>query len=625
MANIYVVTLQDRNKKRGLRGDMDGVNMDYAAPDEGFGLQWITEDAKQYTFTSSKGFIINGALTNTFTFGNKPGLWVEFFYDLFRAKWVMSMHNLFSGQADVSTPVDAVSDATIQAVIARLLPAGGTGGQILAKLSDTDYDYGLINAPTSNPTEAGFTPEVELVQEPDGSVRPNALLGNNFRVLIKRNGKFINPTNYPLGSQINISLYMDEAGPFTMDWDLMYGHPDRFLPTLVTKPGGVNWVRCHLSGAIGTKYPSLWKTEVAPRSADGRPSAIGFGAPSFIARNINRNKEYYVLRSGTFPADQCGMTDLQAGESLRILRDGLGIEAYGATDITGSVTISGAMANGSRAELRTGPGVRVAFDRGILDFGGPVVALVKDLILSGAREQSGASRIARGININGSARVRCENVRIYDCENGILSGNDDFTGLLDLFNCDLDSNAVGDDGFTHNVYIGHANQAEFKAEQTTFRRAKLGHNVKSRAGITRLTRCITDGSETGREIELPNGGRGYFTHGITRKYASAAQNDMVRIADEELDTTRPREYIFKNWHFYHEKSFANDASFIWNQDPDVDVIVEDCTFEAPNCPNFQWAQSDAFGMKGRVIVRYTGGPVGPQGVIGAQTVIATPI
>jgi hypothetical protein len=193
-----------------------------------------------------------------------------------------------------------------------------------------------------------------------------------------------------------------------------------------------------------------------------------------------------------------------------------------------------------------------------------------------------------------------------------------------MFNCDIYANAVGDDGFTHGIYMGHA-PTDWDATQTTFRQNKLGHNVKSRAAVTRLTRCITDGSETGREIELPNGGRGYFTNGITRKYANAAQNDMVRIADETLDTSRPREYIFKNWHFYHEKNSANDASFIWNQDPDVDVICEDCTFDSPNAPGHQWAGSDANGMKGRVIVRYTGGPVGPQGLIGYQPTIATPI
>jgi hypothetical protein len=386
---------------------------------------------------------------------------------------------------------------------------------------------------------------------------------------------------------------------------------DQLPLALSTAAGAENWLSVYCT--TGPKF----FLNVFPNNA-----SRGFGLITAVARNLTTNIEYYALRSPSIPG---GMTDMRPNQTLKILRDARGIEAYGALDGTqaggagGGYLISGAMADGSRANLYTGPGVRTAFDRGVMAFGGPITAEVRDVQLGGAREQSGASHIAQSVSLTGEANVTLRNVRMYDSENGVLSAND-YSGSFAMFDCSLENCGVGDYGFTHNIYMGHHNQ-NWTATRTTFRDCEGGHNIKSRAGSTTLKQVHCYNSKNGRELDLPNGGILLAEDSIFEHLSTANQNDCIRIVEGfDLDTSRPRSYTIRNCHLKNLVDFAKEASYVWNNDPDVPVYLIDCTFEgAGNWPN------TTNGCRGLIVIQFTGGPVGPRLPAGRQPITVTPV
>jgi hypothetical protein len=622
MTNPLNITAAMSGGKFGMHGDMSAV-LNFV-PDNHFIATFFAQDANPFTIFSNAGTFrqVDGTTASSLTFQgvNKS---VTLMFDAVNHIWEMPVNNLIANGGGGGGGSPGVA-ATIELGTYQQVPSSEPlevtmGGTPTARTISFKFPQPAAGGGGGSGT---FTPEVLVTQATDGSITLNKAQGSSFRVMMTKAGKMLNPIGYSVGEEITVALRQGPLGPFALEWDLNWAHPDRQIPILALQPGGLNKVKAYLTAAIDVGNPGGWETDVSPKG-----STIGYGVPSFIARNVTRNISYYVLRSATMLS---AMTSMLPGETLKILRNGLGIEAYGAIDGnngTGNFLISGAQPNGSRAELRTGPGIRTAFDKGVLAFSGNIVVTVQDLILSGAREQSGTSRIAQGVNLSGNANVILNNVRISDCENGILSGNigntnpaDDFTGTLTMNNCEIDGCGIGDDGFTHGIYMGH-NNADWSANDTTFRGAVLGHNVKSRTAITRLNRCSVFGSVTGREVELPNGGRLYLQDGFVQKLLSAGQNDMIRIGDEGVDTTRPREYILRNMHLQNLKDAANASSFIWNEDPDTDVYVIDCLLEGAKT----WPGCDANGMRGRVIVQYTGGPIGPRVAYGVNTIPVTTI
>jgi hypothetical protein len=662
MANTFEVTSTHKAQHLALRGDMTGANLGFTPADNKFPIRFYTEDAKQYVITALNQFRVRGAnsVDKKFIFGGEAGLWVEFMYEPAQGVWVLTKHGGASstGSGGVGSTMTFAVDSTItgapgsQALVEDVgsgsnirlkftipapaaasssgatLPSGGDVGYFLGKTGPAADQYAWLQPPSGGTGGTGgvaFTPEVLLTQSADGSITINKSLGNSFRVLLTKNGVMKNPVGYQPGEEITIAMRQGPLGPFTLDWELNWAHPDRQLPVLSKQPGGLNTVLAYLTDAIDANNPGGWITEIGPKA-----STIGYGVPAYVARNVQTGVEYYVLRS---PTQLSGMTSMQPGQTLKILRNGLGIEAYGAVDSgngAGNYLITGALPNGNRAELRTGPGVRSAFDRGVLAFGGDGVnATVQDIILSGAREQSGASRIAQGVSLTGGANVTLKNVRLYDNENGILSAND-YTGTLALVDCEFDGNAVGDDGFTHNIYMGHHNQG-WSALRTTFKNARLGHNIKSRSGVTTLNQVHCYSSFTGRELDVPNGGKLSATDCIFEKTGNFQQNDLVRIVEGfDLDTARPREYVFRNCKFISPVSSGAAGSYVWNNDPDVDVYLIDCVFVGAKGNGASgaeiWPGTDANGNRGRVIVQFTPGVTpGPRVPVGYQPLAVTPV
>lgn len=95
--------------------------------------------------------------------------------------------------------------------------------------------------------------------------------------------------------------------------------------------------------------------------------------------------------------------------------------------------------------------------------------------------------------------------RFHDNENGILAG-DNVTSSILIEYSEFDRNGFGD-GYSHNMYINHVR--EFEIRYSHVRRARIGHNIKSRAHATRIIANLltseADGTNS-RAIDLPNGG-----------------------------------------------------------------------------------------------------------------------
>lgn len=680
MANILVLAAVHRNRRLPLRGDMEGVNLDLTPTDNKFKAHFYTEDAKNYTLTSTHKFFINGQVANSITLGGRPDLSIEMFFDPIRATWVVTDHNLnMPTGTGGDTPMDTVSQATINAIINRLIPPGGAAGQLLGKDSSSNYamtwfapltagtggtggtstppayltggtitqywgktgnadgQVGWLTLPSGSGgsgtgTGVGATPEVLLTQNAAGEITPDKALGNRFRVIVTKATKILNPVGYTPGEDISIAFRFDANGPYLVEWENAYAFKDRQPPKFPQQASALVEITARLTDDIDANNKGGWLTRIFPDGATPTTSVIGYGVAAFIARNVTTNASYYVLRSPNgIPS---AMTEMRAGETLKILRNGLGVEAYGALDnnngAAGNYLITGRLdGNGNRAELRTGVGVRTAYDRGVLAFGGTTAytVTVQDLIISGARETGGGSHTAQGVSLSeGAGNVILKNVRLYDNENGILSG-ENFTGRLDLIDCEFDANAVGDFGYTHNIYMG-TQSVPWYALRTTFKNAVGGHNIKTRAASAVLNQVLTLNATTGRELDCPNGGKIYATD-CSFEHRIFSQNDCVAIGQEGVITTRAREYIFRNCHFASGVSAGAGGSYIRNADTAITVQCIDCTFEGAKGNGVTepgiWPGTDAFGMVGPVSVTFTGGPVGPRVPVGYVPIVTTPV
>lgn len=654
--NTYNITTQNNGQSLPLRGDM-AATLNFV-PTNPFFVVLTTEDANTYTVTSTGDPImgLDGVKRSTFSMGGFRGAWGKFMHDAANQCWKLSEQNLMGGGSGGGTPGPAgeaatISVGTVQTVDystgasvtnvgtptaaifnfkipsgpagtggGTTLPAGGTAGQYLVKTGPNAADLAWA-VPTGTGGSGGGTstsPEVVITQDSaTGNVTVDKAVGRNFRVTLTRNGKLVNPVGFGAGETFNLIVVQGAGGPWSLEVDRQWAVADQLPLSLATAVGAENWITCYATA--GPKYYAA----VTPQNA-----SRGFGVITAVARNLTTGIEYYALRSPSVPG---GMTDMRPNQTLKILRDARGIEAYGALDgnqagAAGSgYLISGALPDGGRANLYTGAGVRTAFDRGVMAFGGPITATVRDIQLGGAREQSGASHIAQSVSLTGAANVTLRNVRMYDSENGVLSAND-YTGTFEMFDCVLQNCGVGDFGFTHNIYMGHHLQG-WSATRTSFIDCEGGHNIKSRAGTTTLKQVRCANSKNGRELDVPNGGILDAQDCVFDHAATANQNDCVRIVEGfDLDTARPRGYTFRNCHFKSMIDIAKAGSFIWNNDPDTPVYCIDCTFEGPNgATGNQWAGADVNGMVGNVIIQYTGGPVGPRAPAGYQVIATTPV
>ncbi len=109
-----------------------------------------------------------------------------------------------------------------------------------------------------------------------------------------------------------------------------------------------------------------------------------------------------------------------------------------------------------------------------------------------------------GIRQEGAGLVvrRCS---FHNNQDGILTGPNSVSDILIEYSSFADNGAG--DGQTHNIYIG--NIRSFRLRFSTIVRAKVGHEIKSRAARNDIRyNIIDDGSSTASySIDLPNGGQ----------------------------------------------------------------------------------------------------------------------
>jgi len=139
-------------------------------------------------------------------------------------------------------------------------------------------------------------------------------------------------------------------------------------------------------------------------------------------------------------------------------------------------------------------------------------------------DQNGAGIRAEGTNL----AVRRS--WFHDNENGILGGK----GHVKIEDSEFDHNGFGD-GYSHNLYI--ANCDTFSLLRSVSRRAKVGHEVKSRARVNILVGNWigneTDGTAS-YEIDLPNGGTSIVVGNFIQQGAFSGNPAMVSYGEEGM-------------------------------------------------------------------------------------------
>jgi hypothetical protein len=658
--NTLNIVATDAGKTFPLRGDM-AVTLNFV-PDNHFWVVFRTEDATVYTVSSNSALIarMDGTTGSAFSLGGARGMFAKFMFDTNKNLFVVTDNNLIGGTGGGGTagPPGAAATITVGTVTtgapgssvqvtnsgtatdavlnfaipkgadgASGIPAGGTAGQLLAKASATDRDVTWIDAPagTGGSTGGGRRAEVVLTPAADGSVTLDGAVSDTFAVVLNQpKVTFNNPVNFTTKDEIHVTMQQDATGGRVLGYGRAFLLPNAQPYKPPQNANAISFARINPTNISGT-LQYVFK-------ADPDYTVVqGFGAITEIGR-IGLNK--YFTINDTFTA-------LTSGQTAYVIRNGLSAEAT-ATKIGGNpaetYTIAGQAvpANGTdqrpiltllQTDFSDGPPAganRPAWGKAILNFEGSGTFNVRDVIVQGARHDEGS---ARGIAPNGGCSMNLNNVKVYNCNNGTLWGNADFTGNVNITDCVFDFNGIGTngvgDGFSHNLYAGKS-PGTLTVRRSSFIASQKGHDFKTRQAVTNIYNTLIEGAFEGRELELPEGGVLYVENCIIRKYANAAQNDLVRIGDEGTDTSRPRQYTFKNVRFENQRGAGTDCTFIWNQDDTTDVVCIDCEFvgDAALANNVNAVQ----GRRGRVVIQNTGGPLGPRAgeQVGYVAVAMTP-
>ena len=142
-----------------------------------------------------------------------------------------------------------------------------------------------------------------------------------------------------------------------------------------------------------------------------------------------------------------------------------------------------------------------------------------------------ADRNGAGIRLEGNGVFVVEKCRFTENENGILCGALD-RAVVKIDGCVFDANGAGD-GCSHNLYIGKIAELDFT--RCVSHHARLGHNLKSRAKITRVVDSTFDDGKDGTSsylLNCPNGGEVTLTGCRFVQAPTASNGTMVSIGEE---------------------------------------------------------------------------------------------
>ncbi|MDH5593889.1 MAG: hypothetical protein OEY68_05735 [Gammaproteobacteria bacterium] len=145
--------------------------------------------------------------------------------------------------------------------------------------------------------------------------------------------------------------------------------------------------------------------------------------------------------------------------------------------------------------------------------------------------------------LGGDLTVR--HCRFKNNENGILSGNKNRNHIIVEYS-EFIENGAGD-GQSHNIYIGKAKRLDLKFN--TFRGARVGHNIKSRAMENNIWyNRIMDGKDgnASYQIDLPAGGVSYVVGNSIQQGPRAENWALVSYGAEKAKNPDNRLYLVNN-------------------------------------------------------------------------------
>ncbi len=159
--------------------------------------------------------------------------------------------------------------------------------------------------------------------------------------------------------------------------------------------------------------------------------------------------------------------------------------------------------------------------------------VIENIEFSGARvpSQNGAGIRASGVNLT----VR--NCYFHDNQEGILESNVAGSNILIEFSEFARSGYK--DGFSHNLYIGHAASLTFRFNYS--HDSIVGHLLKTRAAVNYiLYNRLTDENGTGSyEIDVPNGGTTYIIGNLVQQGPFTENSTVLTYLEEGVNVLNP--------------------------------------------------------------------------------------
>lgn len=129
-----------------------------------------------------------------------------------------------------------------------------------------------------------------------------------------------------------------------------------------------------------------------------------------------------------------------------------------------------------------------------------------------------------------------------DNENGILGGDGADSHIL-IENSEFDQNGAGD-GYSHNLYIGHAGKLTFRYNWS--HRSVIGHLLKSRAAENYVlyNRITGEDGSSSYELNFPNGGKTYVIGNLIEQGAGSDNNSILAYIEEGAHVANPSHQLF---------------------------------------------------------------------------------
>jgi hypothetical protein len=404
--------------------------------------------------------------------------------------------------------------------------------------------------------------------------------GTMFTITVTGDFKIPPVANPVPGQTYLFILTQDTAGNHVVTFDRTYRFSGNTTPVITKDPQAIDILEASYSSS-GFFFSRTFK---------------GFST-SQIAKIKSTGVGYDSMNSA--------MNALGAGDTLYVTRNGQLSECTASITKDGKYTIASMPGLGAIPVLHTDNTIRLAFGKGIINVEQGDV-LIRDLGFDGA---SSDDQTGSGVRFNpGVEHLQLDRITVTNCQNGMLCGIPSLAYRKpDKYNIEIvdsvfDRNGTAngtESGQSHNIYLAHSTR--MMALRSKFTNAVRGHDFKTRADFVLLDRCLFQGSNQGRALDVPNGGKIYAENCSFIKNAGANQGNLIGIGQEGI--TNAEEYIFRNCLFQNDQGANFSETWFVHANSTVPIKFVDCVFigaaKTLNVGPFE--------------LYYTGGPIGPEG------------